>query len=113
MDMRVLVCGGRNFDDAERVAIALNGITPTEVAQGGASGADYLALAWCRRHGIPCRTYTADWESDGRAAGPLRNQAMLEDFRPDMVLAFPGGNGTRDMVRKARKAGVKVCEFHT
>jgi hypothetical protein len=40
-------------------------------------------------------------QGDGRAAGPRRNQRMLEDFRPDLVVAFPGGRGTAYMVRRA------------
>jgi len=32
---------------------------------------------------------------------------------PDLVLAFPGGRGTADMVSRARKAGVRVVEIAT
>jgi hypothetical protein len=38
----------------------------------------------------------------------MRNQAMLDYGKPDLVVAFPGGKGTADMVRRARVAGVKV-----
>jgi hypothetical protein len=48
----------------------------------------------------------ADWEKLGRSAGPIRNQAMLDEGRPDLVVAFPGHHGTADMVRRARAAGV-------
>jgi hypothetical protein len=33
---------------------------------------------------------------------------MLEE-NPDLVVAFPGGSGTRNMVEIARKAGVTVA----
>jgi ABC-type sugar transport system substrate-binding protein len=35
---------------------------------------------------------------------------MLDEGKPDIVVAFPGGTGTADMVRRARKAGVVVIE---
>lgn len=52
--------------------------------------------------------YPADWEKHGRAAGPIRNEKMLIVGTPDMVLAFPGGRGTADMIRKAEAAGLPV-----
>ena len=48
------------------------------------------------------------WDELGKKAGPLRNQRMLDDGKPDMVVAFPGGGGTKDMVRRAAKAGVAI-----
>jgi hypothetical protein len=50
----------------------------------------------------------ADWNTHGRAAGPIRNQRMLDEVKPELVVAFPGGRGTADMVRRAREAGVNV-----
>lgn len=44
----------------------------------------------------------------GKSAGPIRNQTMLDDGKPDLVLAFPGGRGTADMVAKAEKHGIPV-----
>ena len=29
-----------------------------------------------------------DWATHGRAAGPIRNQAMLQEGKPDVVVAF-------------------------
>lgn len=113
--MRVLVCGGRNFDDADLVRRTLDAIhseTPISVIiEGGASGADRLAFRWASE-GNRCgtETYAADWPGLGRSAGPRRNAKMLSDGKPDLVVAFPGGNGTLDMVTKARRAGVRVIE---
>ena len=59
---------------------------------------------------VPCRVYPADWKANAKAAGPIRNAEMLADFKPDTVIAFPGGRGTADMVRKAKAAGVRVIE---
>lgn len=48
---------------------------------------------------------------EGKAAGPIRNQRMLDDGKPDRVLAFPGGRGTANMVKLAKAAGVPVHEI--
>jgi hypothetical protein len=60
--------------------------------------------------GVPVSAHPADWFSHGKAAGPIRNQEMLAMEAPALVVAFPGGRGTADMVRRARKAGVDVLE---
>jgi hypothetical protein len=117
--MRVLVCGGRDFDDHLAVVRALIPYKPTGrallepsehiIIHGGCpTGADKLADEWCDVFGVRKRVYLADWKKHGRAAGPIRNARMLAEGKPDLVLAFPGGRGTADMVRKAEAAGVPV-----
>ena len=113
--MRVLVCGGRNYNDQARVERVLGEIheaTPiTVIIEGGAEGADKLAFRWAAQgNRAGSETYEAKWHVEGRAAGPIRNARMLEEGQPDLVVAFPGGRGTADMVRKARGAGVRVIE---
>lgn len=110
--MRVLVCGGRDYDEKWFLFDVLNALDSVSVViQGGAKGADALAKEWANIKGIPCEEFKADWVTYGRAAGPMRNLRMLEDGKPNVVFAFPGGRGTADMIRHARKAGVKVVEF--
>lgn len=113
---RVLVCGGRDFDDRALVFATLDHInaeTPiTAIIEGGARGADRLAYEWSRDRPLTIYTYPADWKRLGRAAGPIRNRDMLADGNPDLVVAFPGGPGTAHMVGLARKAGVRVVEVH-
>ncbi len=108
--MRVLVCGGRDYDDEPAVVRALVAARATFVIDGGAPGADTLAWKWAKRHLAPdCRrTFDAEWHKHGKGAGPMRNQQMLDEGRPDLVIAFPGGRGTADMVRRAERAGVPV-----
>ena len=50
-----------------------------------------------------------DWAL-GRKAGPIRNQRMLDDGKPDLVIAFSGGKGTAGMMAIARRAGVKIIQ---
>src|SRR5262249_11454324 len=54
--------------------------------------------------------FHADWGQFGSGAGPIRNSKMLAEGKPEMVLAFPGGRGTANIVEQARSAGVSVCE---
>jgi hypothetical protein len=65
--------------------------------------------------GIPVLSFPADWARFGRAAGPIRNQRMLDEGKPTLVLAFHNNivesKGTKDMVKRARKAGIRVRLF--
>ncbi len=112
--MRVLVCGGREFANRQMLTAALNRLHQvrgiTMIIAGGARGADTMAEWWAKGIGVPCDVYEADWISLGRKAGPIRNQRMLEEGKPDLVMAFPGGRGTADMVRRGKEAGVEVIE---
>lgn len=110
MSRPVIVCGGRDYRDAAKVDEVLSALNPSSVAQGGASGADALAREWARARGIVVVTYHADWRAYGPAAGPRRNREMLERVTGALVVAFPGGKGTADMVRQARAKGVEVHE---
>jgi len=111
--MILLVCGGRDYSRASVVRATLDAIhaeTPvTLVIHGGATGADHLAWLWAESKRVPSDSYPAKWSEHGKAAGPIRNEQMLAR-KPDLVVAFPGGNGTAHMVRIAKKAGVKVLE---
>lgn len=108
-ERRVLVTGGRAFTDRALVFDTLDSLVPIAVIiEGGATGADGLARWWAHRRGVPVETYPADWLAHGKAAGPIRNGQMLLHGKPDLVVAFPGGRGTADMVRQAQDAGVAV-----
>lgn len=114
----ILVCGGRNYNNRQRVHEALSDAVAQMTCQGeqiriihgGASGADALAGEWAEMNDLEAVVFSANWRLDGRAAGPIRNTRMLRAGRPDLVVAFPGGRGTADMVSKALNAGVPVCE---
>jgi predicted Rossmann-fold nucleotide-binding protein len=112
--MRVLVCGGRAFEDRQALNETLSRLREERgfslVIAGGARGADTFAKEWAKAVGLPCDVYKADWEGLGRKAGPIRNQRMLDEGKPDLVVAFPGGKGTADMARRARAAGIELME---
>ena len=110
--MRVLCCGGREFIDRELLTATLNRLHQERrfslLIAGGARGADMMAEEWAKTAGLPCTVYQADWKGLGRKAGPIRNQRMLDEGLPDLVVAFSGGKGTVDMVCRAREAGIEV-----
>lgn len=111
--MRILVCGGRDFTNRQTLEIVLwNYLTKvTAIIHGDARGADRMAGVWANTHNIEEIRFPADWNKYGKSAGPIRNEQMLIEGRPDLVIAFPGGVGTADMVNRAKKAGVKVIEI--
>lgn len=108
--MRLLVTGGRDYRDFQALATLLDAIhaqTPiTLLIHGAAPGTDSLAAAWAAFRHVPAQAYPADWTTHGKAAGPIRNQQMLTEGRPDAYLALPGGRGTADMVRRCKRAGI-------
>lgn len=109
--VRVLVCGGRDYVNRERVFYALDSYHRRRgpigvVIHGAARGADTLAGEWAWQAGVSIDQYPADWQAHGKRAGPLRNARMLASGKPDVVIAFPGGAGTADMVRRATAAGI-------
>lgn len=113
---RILVCGGRDYADQamvfgvldmEREAGPINAIIQGECP----TGADKLARMWAITRNEHCDGFKPDWHAHGKAAGPIRNQRMLDEGKPTRVFAFPGGRGTADMIRRAKAAGVPVFQF--
>lgn len=125
--MRVLITGGRmstlaklGIDAGDMHClvvktlnvISARGQREITVIHGGANGVDSMADYWAvgtktRREVYPVTK--EEWEQLGKAAGSIRNGFMLTKS-PDLVLAFPGGNGMADMVVRARAAKVRVFE---
>lgn len=119
---RVLVCGSRFHHDEQVIWDALDAyrsrIGPRMLLiTGGASGADDIARAWAVQRKVDHVTLYAKWDTEGKAAGPIRNMRMLK-LKPKLVLAFfwhtegAKNRGTRHMCKIAEDAGVKVKRFH-
>lgn len=111
--MRVLVCGGRNYNDYETARRVLDSLHPSVIIEGGARGADRCGARYAKENGIPLHTFPALWDLYGKRAGFERNARMLREGAPDLVLAFPGGRGTANMIQLAREAGVQVIEIES
>jgi len=116
MPERVLVCGGRDYSDQAMLFGVLDMLAEERVInaiiQGDCpTGADHLARMWAISRNHHFDRFPADWDKHGRAAGPIRNQRMIDEGRPTMGLAFKGGRGTADMARRLRAAGIPVHEY--
>lgn len=111
--MKLIVCGGRNWTEYDKIYFVLNGIRDTygitEIVNGGATGVDYCARIWADNSNIPLKTFPADWDKYRLRAGPIRNQLMAE--YADGCIAFPGGKGTDDMFNKANERKLQVWDF--
>lgn len=109
---RVLVCGGRRFNDALTFGSWMGGIERqhkiTTIIQGGATGADFMAKKFGEWRGYKVETFDADWKRYGKAAGPIRNQRMIDEGKPDLALCLPGGAGTLDMMKRLTIAGIPM-----
>lgn len=136
---RILVCGGRNFArdgwftdrlDAQKAAIERRfiqvilydlcvdtyqkrhwirkGLT---IIHGNAPGADRAAGRWPEESWATVEVFPADWDKYGKAAGAVRNKQMLVEGKPDLVVAFPGGKGTKNMIEQALHAKVPVIKI--
>lgn len=111
----ILVTGGRTYSDAAKVAEVLSTVLaragwPMRLLHGDATGADALAKAWAVENqveAVPFPVLLNEWRCYGKAAGPIRNARMVAQ-RPDLVVAFPGNDGTADCVAQARAAGIPV-----
>ena len=116
MRSRVIICGTRDFADKkfifETVATLLQSYDDIEIVSGHAKGVDAIAEAYAKEHELILTVLPADWKHYGRAAGPIRNQEMLQYAlcANPLVIAFWDGKskGTANMISQARKAGVKV-----
>lgn len=108
----ILVCGGRDYNDFRTLSKVLHALSPKKIIQGGAKGADYHALQFAIENNIPYETFMADWDKYKKGAGPIRNKQMLIEGCPDFTVAFPGGNGTLDMIAQSIKNGKPVLKVN-
>ena len=110
-----LICGGRDFSNEVMFKDAMGDLMlhfghPSRIIHGAAKGADSMAGDLGKRLAIDVLSFQPNWKRYGRSAGPIRNEEMLTR-KPSKIIAFPGGRGTADMVRRARLAGIDVVEI--
>jgi hypothetical protein len=109
---RILICGGRDYNNKDKVYEildkALSVFSDLHIIHGAASGADSLAGDWANERQMAWTAYPANWNEYGKRAGYIRNTQMLNEGKPDLVIAFPGGKGTQMMINLAEAAKVPV-----
>lgn len=78
------------------------------MAHGDAEGADSLCKNYAIKMGWKVVPYSADWATYGKRAGPIRNAKLLDDFKPDYLIVFPGSAGTWSMVNLALDRNIRI-----
>lgn len=124
-NMRLLVCGSRDWQNKDlikqEIQSLMQGNQIEVIIHGGCRGADLLSADVAKELSIPTEEYPADWNAHDRSAGPKRNQQMLDEGKPNFVLAFHDNidqsKGTKDMVLRSKKSSIPfkvvkdiVCE---
>ena len=121
--MRVVVYGGRDFYDESWLKQELCDLVwqrgnfasvPKQISvliHGGARGVDQMAGWFGIGCGLEVIEFKAQWDKHGKAAGPIRNQQMIDEGKPELGVAFPGGKGTADMTRRLKAAGIRVIQL--
>jgi len=116
MIQRILVCGDRNWEDYHTIHSALGEFSPESVVlHGGCRGADRIGGAVAKSYGMKVIVFMAEWGKYKNAAGPIRNTRMLNEGKPDVVLAFHGdikrSKGTKNMIAQACERGIDVILY--
>lgn len=115
--MNVIVAGPRTFTDYKLLEGTLDHYTSKldkkklTIIHGGAPGADRLTSDWCFKRMVKCKIFHPDWEKHKKATGPIRNSEMLREGAQALIAFQPKKGttpGTQDMIKQARKAGIKV-----
>lgn len=124
---RVIIAGGRDFDDYYLVEDNVmewildtylsdhyeDGKCIIEFISGKAKGADALGEKFAKKHNYKITFFPADWNTYGKAAGPIRNRQMAEytaQANVGVLFAFWDGKsrGTKNMIDTAKKLGLDV-----
>lgn len=119
METRIIVCGGVDFNDYDYLKNQMDRLTAyyenIRLVSGRARGADTLAERYAEEREIPIQVFPAKWKKYGKAAGPIRNKAMLEYAKEGtaVVAAFWDGQsrGTGNMIKQARAVGAECHIF--
>lgn len=117
----ILVCGGREYDDEDRLYSVLDKVYAKvgemRIVTGAQRkwshekrkfvGADYLAEEWAKSREIEYMGFPAKWKSLFKKAGYERNTRMRREAMPSGCIAFVGGAGTRMMCGIMVESGIE------
>ena len=118
---KVVVAGGRNFDNYELLKNKLDVLLSKKkeegeeivIISGGARGADSLGEKYAREKGLKLDVFKANWDKFGKRAGIIRNREMGENC--DGVVVFWDGvsRGSKNMIEVGNELGkiVKVVKY--
>lgn len=114
--MLILVCGSRTWTDVDKIKKVLLEYAKrgTRIIQGGAKGADQIALTTAINLSMECSTFLPNYDRYPTAKAPLMRNLEMLDQEPDLVIAFQVGKsrGTQHTINHARKRGIPVMIVH-
>lgn len=124
---RIIVAGGRDFNNKELLTLKLTDwiinlylsrdwsdeAVSIEFISGNASGADKLGEEFAKEYLYPLKLFPAEWNKYGKAAGPIRNKQMAEyasESDKGVLFAFWDGKsrGTKNMIDNATQLGLEI-----
>lgn len=118
MSRRILICGSREWNDFQTIKNYLEKLCEEcksidiTIIHGGCKGADSIAGYLAKQLKMNVIVYKADWNTHGKSAGPKRNQQMLDEGKPECVIAFHNdinnSKGTLDMITRAKKNNIPI-----
>lgn len=125
-EIRIIIAGTRTFDNydllkdrVDRIVLGLREDYPGKrivIVTGAAKGADQLGSKYARERKLALREFPANWRTYGRAAGPIRNQQMLDyilQATPALIAFWDDeSRGTKNMINAAKRADVRTTIIH-
>ena len=120
--MTILCCGDRNWNNALVIRNALLDYIRNDkdltIIHGNANGTDRTCAFVALELGLNqsnIKSFPANWNKFGKSAGPIRNKQMLDEGKPDLVLAFhnfiANSKGTKNMLEQAKKRNISTKLF--
>ena len=118
--MRIIIAGSRNLfvsssfinEVLDRHTLGLRGHSTAdiEIVSGGADGIDLAGELFAKEWSCKLKVFPADWNTHGKAAGPIRNKQMA-DYADSLLLIWDGeSRGSRNMKETMLKLGKPVYE---
>ena len=110
----LLIAGSRTFDDEPLMARELYetlgaldtlGYENIKIISGMAPGADTSAVKLAKLAGIELIAMPADWDTHGKAAGPIRNREMAKLATHALLFWDGQSRGTKSMIEELEAAG--------
>lgn len=111
--MKVIIAGSRHYPpelatQLVQQAIKNSGYTITHLINGTAKGIDQAAARWAKQNNIPTINYPPNWKEHGKAAGPIRNQQMVNNADA-LILIWDGqSKGSKNILQQAQNKRLKI-----
>lgn len=117
--MKLIIAGSRDLSEemiyAELVQLRISDhpiVQATEIVSGCARGADTAGELYADFYGIPVTKFPADWDTHGKAAGPIRNKQMGQYADCAIIFMKKGGTpGSKNMKDHMHRMKKKVWVF--